>query len=370
MFSDDDVNNDGSIGSVSALDTSYDLFGKSLNLAEMASLGNTSTSVMKKRLLRMTPVAAISLRLRAPANRLDLSGQRFGRLIVVERGPSIRLSNKGSTWYCRCDCGRGDLFLARTNLLRNGHQKSCGCLLSCPNDAVGDRFGKLVLERIEGSFYLLKCDCGRSTRIKGFSIRSGNTRSCGCSRRGRALGPVATYLYRGEQRTCAQLAAEANTSTESMYKRLRCGTSPERAVKELRAVRHTSPRGPRGPHTRYPFRGARVTASEIAVALKISRHVVLKLITRMSPDEIEPHLARTGDLEFRHGQRPNTYDVFGEMLTLREIASLVGVQTTTLKERLHRGIDVTDRKFWTLPAARDQSAREVPRLRVALASRS
>lgn len=52
---------------------------------------------------------------------VDITGQRFGRLVAIEcaqRGP-----NK---WFCRCDCGA--LAKIRSSSLRDGHTRSCGCL--------------------------------------------------------------------------------------------------------------------------------------------------------------------------------------------------------------------------------------------------
>lgn len=46
------------------------------------------------------------------------SGQKFNRLTIVEPGPRHSL--------CRCDCGT--LVTARTDKLRDGRKKSCGCL--------------------------------------------------------------------------------------------------------------------------------------------------------------------------------------------------------------------------------------------------
>lgn len=53
---------------------------------------------------------------------IDLSGQRFGRLVAVSVVPTIRPIR----WQCRCDCGAR--CTARALLLQNGKTKSCGCL--------------------------------------------------------------------------------------------------------------------------------------------------------------------------------------------------------------------------------------------------
>lgn len=55
--------------------------------------------------------------------RLELSGQKFGRLLVV----GFYDIHKGySRWICLCDCGK-KVIRARGHL-RTGNTKSCGCL--------------------------------------------------------------------------------------------------------------------------------------------------------------------------------------------------------------------------------------------------
>lgn len=53
---------------------------------------------------------------------IDLTGQRFGRLIVIERAESR--SNQ-TYWKCRCDCGNEKVVDSYN--LRKGLVKSCGC---------------------------------------------------------------------------------------------------------------------------------------------------------------------------------------------------------------------------------------------------
>lgn len=56
---------------------------------------------------------------------LDLHGVRFGRLVVI--APAEHAKNGKTQWLCRCDCGRETI--VKTNALRNGDTKSCGCLV-------------------------------------------------------------------------------------------------------------------------------------------------------------------------------------------------------------------------------------------------
>lgn len=56
--------------------------------------------------------------------KIDLTGQRFGRLLVIrEYG---RTKDGKVTWLCRCDCG-GEVVVISGDL-RSERTKSCGCL--------------------------------------------------------------------------------------------------------------------------------------------------------------------------------------------------------------------------------------------------
>jgi 5-methylcytosine-specific restriction endonuclease McrA len=58
--------------------------------------------------------------------RLDLIGQRFGRLIVVEfAGICGKDRSRKSLWYCKCDCG--NTIIAKGNSLKTRNTTSCGC---------------------------------------------------------------------------------------------------------------------------------------------------------------------------------------------------------------------------------------------------
>lgn len=57
----------------------------------------------------------------------SIRGQRFNRLLVVERDEDFVLSSgrKIAAWKCLCDCGK--ITKVSTTSLRNGKTKSCGC---------------------------------------------------------------------------------------------------------------------------------------------------------------------------------------------------------------------------------------------------
>lgn len=56
--------------------------------------------------------------------KLDLLGQKFGRLLVIDFEPFVK--NKDSHWKCQCDCGK--IIVTKGTNLTHGVTKSCGCL--------------------------------------------------------------------------------------------------------------------------------------------------------------------------------------------------------------------------------------------------
>lgn len=54
----------------------------------------------------------------------ELSGERFGKLIAIERSGSDKKGN--ALWICQCDCE--NLTISRTYKLTSGEKNSCGCL--------------------------------------------------------------------------------------------------------------------------------------------------------------------------------------------------------------------------------------------------
>ena len=112
---------------------------------------------------------------------LDMVGKRFGRLVVLERA-----GNAGpcAAWRCRCDCGNE--IVTNGSCLRRGQTRSCGCLVEeCVMDLTGQRFGMLtVLERAGHKrnrvAWRCRCDCGKETIVCALDLRSGDVKSCGC----------------------------------------------------------------------------------------------------------------------------------------------------------------------------------------------
>lgn len=60
-----------------------------------------------------------------PRKAKDLTGERFGRLTVIQRAGSYR--DRHSTWLVKCDCGNEKI--VAYNALTSGDTRSCGCLI-------------------------------------------------------------------------------------------------------------------------------------------------------------------------------------------------------------------------------------------------
>ena len=122
--------------------------------------------------------------------KMDLTGQRFGKLTVLSEAP-IHITAKGSRcrrWVCKCDCGRTKII--EQSSLRSGATKSCGCALPPHRDLTGQVFGMLtVLEEAEPVYsasgrknytWLCQCSCGRKKIIPTRNLTEGHAKSCGC----------------------------------------------------------------------------------------------------------------------------------------------------------------------------------------------
>lgn len=120
---------------------------------------------------------------------IDLTGKRFGKLVVLERGENYISPNgtKLTRWICQCDCG--EIIHTTLSHLKYGHTKSCGCMKNLGYSKkilTGQRFGKLlVIEEKHRSkngnvMWLCKCDCGNETVVNSSHLIQNHTLSCGC----------------------------------------------------------------------------------------------------------------------------------------------------------------------------------------------
>lgn len=116
--------------------------------------------------------------------RIDLTGRDFGEWHVL--GPAGKSASGRPLWHCRCSCGT-ERDVSASNLRSGqttscGHTRG----IKRRADITGQRFGQLVaVERVGSrknqSLWLCKCDCGNTTVAAMSNLKEGHTTSCGCA---------------------------------------------------------------------------------------------------------------------------------------------------------------------------------------------
>ncbi len=272
-------------------------------------------------------------------NLIDLSGQRFGRLVV--RGPVGR-SNGQLKWECVCDCGNVRTIAGMS--LREGNTRSCGCLKRdvtrerCRHDLAGKKFGRLtVLRETDRAAcgrirWLCLCECGKESEVFAESLTSGNTRSCGC------------LVKEIARQRCKARTVHGKKAT------------PEHGVWATMKARCSNPKV--SGYQNYGGRGIKVCERWAGSFLAFLEDMG----TRPSPKHSIDRIDKDGNYEpkncrwaTRHEQARNRSDNLviehgGERLTLAEWSERTGLKGMTIKNRLHRGWTVE--QTLTLPLMR------------------
>ena len=137
-------------------------------------------------------------------NIIDLSGKIINSIYVIDRAKDKYTSggHLRVMWNCKClACGK--IFIADGQNLRKQNIVSCGCLgkkrrteanKARRKDLSGKIFNYLLVEEAikdhikpngkHVSMWICKClRCGNETITSGESLKSGNTKSCGCLKR-------------------------------------------------------------------------------------------------------------------------------------------------------------------------------------------
>lgn len=121
---------------------------------------------------------------------IDLTGERFGKLVAV--APDGTDKYKRYYWKCKCDCGNQKR--VKSNNLRTGNTKSCGCdkkvIGKNIRDLTGHVFGELtVIERDlskvdKGKVYWL-CACSYGEIVSVWMAHLLNKHNVKCAVKGR-----------------------------------------------------------------------------------------------------------------------------------------------------------------------------------------
>lgn len=104
-------------------------------------------------------------------------------------------------------------------------------------DLTGKRFGKLTVMERDGinkhrqALWKCACSCGNEITVSTSSLKSGNTKSCGCLGVPKRLwkGDY-TITYNGRTKTVSEWAEEMGINYFTLYRRLERGWDVERAL--------------------------------------------------------------------------------------------------------------------------------------------
>ena len=128
---------------------------------------------------------------------IDMTGQKYGKLTVLERAENDK--NGKAQWLCQCDCGSNPKIISGA-ALRRGLTISCGCnkleKISKYNqehtiDETGKQYGYLtvvsrntepLLNTNGRAMWNCICKCGNKHIVSGKLLREGKVTSCGCKR--------------------------------------------------------------------------------------------------------------------------------------------------------------------------------------------
>ena len=164
----------------------------------------------------------------------NLTGRKYGKLTAIERAGTNEYGR--ALWKCSCECG-GEKIVDGLSLQR-GDCKSCGCIR--PNhgvrgkfvDLTGQKFGKLTVVGRVKSMWLCQCECGRQCEVRSDALKTGNTKSCGCLRSPkRKLSRTQKSLtYKGTTLTLREWSKLTGESYQTLYKRLQRGWSVDKIL--------------------------------------------------------------------------------------------------------------------------------------------
>jgi Helix-turn-helix domain of resolvase len=105
---------------------------------------------------------------------IDLTGQRFGRLVVIGRSVTVAKS-RAVYWDCLCDCGHGN-YPVSAGHLRRGTARSCGCLKSDVTRSRNHRHGDAARRKWSPEYTVwtnmkARCSNPRDKRFKDYGGR-------------------------------------------------------------------------------------------------------------------------------------------------------------------------------------------------------
>lgn len=194
-------------------------------------------------------------------------------------------------------------------------------------DETGNVYGRLTVIKRDGcdnsgaAKWLCKCECGKTVSVRGIALRKGTTRSCGC--------------YSAEYHR--EKTKKFNTDNPRLYRiwntmKLRCRAKSQQSYKYY---------GSRGINVCKEWDNFDVFA-EWASTHGYADNLSLD---RIDPSgNYEPDNCRWVTMkEQANNKRTSRWFVFeGKKMTMQQIADKYGIPTSTLFNRLKRGMNIYD----------------------------
>ena len=137
------------------------------------------------------------------AKRLDLTGNIYGELTVVEMLYGYRLNGGKPRTYCKCYSQNGDEVIVRADALQSGATKSMkgagksGKKMDISNMKFGLLFAIEPTDRRANNgsvIWKCMCDCGNLTEVSASNLMRGHTLSCGCRHQSKWEMFIGNYL--------------------------------------------------------------------------------------------------------------------------------------------------------------------------------
>lgn len=171
-------------------------------------------------------------------NAIDFTGMTIGNTYVIKKvEPHIKPSGDiKSRYLCKCNlCGKE--FITYRDTIRNAYTGvtktplSCGCAYRKPPIKVGEKIGKLTVERLikdgkssEDRFWICKCECGREVEKRESNLLNRTIKDCGMCGKIKSVHEPYKVGQKLGMLTIREVHNAGNVSTEYYVCDCNCGT--------------------------------------------------------------------------------------------------------------------------------------------------
>jgi len=112
-----------------------------------------------------------------------LKGKRFGKWHVKQ---FVYIKNRKSYWLCQCKCGNQKIISRAWICMNKIFCEKCDESKGFVENLYGRRFGhiqvisKSPIKKNNAIYWVCRCDCGKQKEIRSDHLKGGKIKSCGC----------------------------------------------------------------------------------------------------------------------------------------------------------------------------------------------